>query len=85
MKERKSVFSRPICLTYWGFVFNRTSNDKGEFDFDKDRYDIRIPSDVYEAMDDTKPHSVTSNIPESEYSLRVGSCYMHVLKMFFEF
>ncbi|XP_071332067.1 MORC family CW-type zinc finger protein 3a [Trachinotus anak] len=47
----------------------RTSTSTLEFDFEADRYDIRIPSDVYEAMSDT-PQQVTSYIPESVYSLR---------------
>ncbi|XP_068560972.1 MORC family CW-type zinc finger protein 3a [Cebidichthys violaceus] len=49
----------------------RTSTRTTEFDFEKDRYDIRIPSDVYEEMNVTQ-HSdrLTSHIPESFYSLR---------------
>ncbi|KAK9537727.1 hypothetical protein VZT92_005315 [Zoarces viviparus] len=42
-----------------------------EFDFEKDRYDIRIPSDVYEEINVAQhPDRVTSHIPESFYSLR---------------
>ncbi|XP_075963210.1 MORC family CW-type zinc finger protein 3a isoform X2 [Anarhichas minor] len=49
----------------------RTSTRMTEFDFEKDRYDIRIPSDVYEEMNDAQhPDRVTSHIPESFYSLR---------------
>ncbi|XP_073329206.1 MORC family CW-type zinc finger protein 3a isoform X2 [Pagrus major] len=49
----------------------RTSTDTTEFDFTSDRYDIRIPSDIYEAMNDKSPHpGVTSYTPESVYSLR---------------
>uniref|UniRef100_A0A8D0AA24 MORC family CW-type zinc finger 3a n=1 Tax=Sander lucioperca TaxID=283035 RepID=A0A8D0AA24_SANLU len=50
----------------------RTSTGTTEFDLEKDRYDIRIPSDVYESMKDTsqQPDNVTSYIPESFYSLR---------------
>ncbi|XP_040913863.1 MORC family CW-type zinc finger protein 3a isoform X2 [Toxotes jaculatrix] len=50
----------------------RTSSGTMEFDFEKDRYDIRIPSEVYEAASDTSRHSdkVASCIPESLYSLR---------------
>ncbi|XP_054471297.1 MORC family CW-type zinc finger protein 3-like isoform X2 [Anoplopoma fimbria] len=49
----------------------RTSSGTTEFDFEKNRYDIRIPSDVNEEMNDTQhPDKVTSNIPESFYSLR---------------
>nr|XP_033473928.1 MORC family CW-type zinc finger protein 3a [Epinephelus lanceolatus] len=49
-----------------------SSSGKTEFDFVRDRYDIRIPSDVYETMNDTsqQPDRVTSYIPESFYSLR---------------
>lgn len=49
----------------FSFVFNRTLEDKLEFDFDADRYDIRIPSDAYMEMNDI------SYIPESLFSLRV--------------
>ncbi|XP_032386265.1 MORC family CW-type zinc finger protein 3a isoform X2 [Etheostoma spectabile] len=50
----------------------RTSTGTTEFDLTKDRYDIRIPSDVYESMKDNtqQPDIVTSYIPESFYSLR---------------
>lgn len=52
-----------------------------EFEFKKDRYDIRIPDDVYEAMKNCtqNPDKATSYIPESVFSLRVGKV-MHVLK-----
>uniref|UniRef100_A0A671W9Z5 MORC family CW-type zinc finger 3a n=1 Tax=Sparus aurata TaxID=8175 RepID=A0A671W9Z5_SPAAU len=50
---------------------NRTATDSTEFDFKSDRYDIRIPSDIYEAINNKSPHpGVTSYIPESVYSLR---------------
>ncbi|KAM8749469.1 MORC family CW-type zinc finger protein 3a [Acanthopagrus schlegelii] len=49
----------------------KTATDSTEFDFKSDRYDIRIPSDIYEAMNDKSPHpGVTSNTPECVYSLR---------------
>ncbi|XP_071374186.1 MORC family CW-type zinc finger protein 3a [Centroberyx affinis] len=50
----------------------RTTIGMTEFDFTKDRYDIRIPSDIYEMMTDTSEHPerFASSIPESEYSLR---------------
>ncbi|XP_029386159.1 MORC family CW-type zinc finger protein 3a isoform X1 [Echeneis naucrates] len=47
----------------------KTSSNTLEFDFEKDRYDIRIPSDVYEAKTDTG-HKVIPCIPEIVYSLR---------------
>lgn len=66
------------------YDFNRTSTGTTEFDLEKDRYDIRIPSDVYESMKDTsqQPDNVTSYIPESFYSLRVRSHNVHVFKQF---
>ncbi|XP_070770954.1 MORC family CW-type zinc finger protein 3a [Enoplosus armatus] len=49
----------------------RTSTSTTEFDFEKDRYDIRIPSDVYEEINDTsQPPRVTSYVPDSVCSLR---------------
>lgn len=62
--------------------FLSTSTGTTEFDFETDRYDIRIPSDVYNTMNDInpRPDRVTSHIPESVYSLRVSSINVHVLK-----
>ncbi|KAM3862016.1 MORC family CW-type zinc finger protein 3a [Diretmus argenteus] len=50
----------------------RTSSGTTEFDFLKDRYDIRIPTDVYEALCEKNEgqQNFTSSIPESESSLR---------------
>ncbi|XP_054888271.1 MORC family CW-type zinc finger protein 3a isoform X2 [Poeciliopsis prolifica] len=50
----------------------RTSSGSTEFDFDTDRYDIRIPSEVYEELrDPSQPlNRSTSYIPESVFSLR---------------
>ncbi|XP_034430556.1 MORC family CW-type zinc finger protein 3a isoform X1 [Hippoglossus hippoglossus] len=48
----------------------RTSVGDLEFDFQKDRYDIQIPSDIYESRSDTSQHQLSSYIPESVYSLR---------------
>ncbi|KAM7380435.1 hypothetical protein PAMP_003730 [Pampus punctatissimus] len=49
-----------------------TSSRTTEFDFQSNRYDIRIPSDVYEAINETPENAenITSYIPESVYSLR---------------
>ncbi|XP_023271747.1 MORC family CW-type zinc finger protein 3 [Seriola lalandi dorsalis] len=55
----------------------RTSTDALEFDFAKDQYDIRIPSDIYEAMSDTT-QQVTSYIPQSVYSLRAYSSVLYL-------
>ncbi|KAF7663063.1 hypothetical protein LDENG_00219540 [Lucifuga dentata] len=50
----------------------KTSTGTTEFDFETDRYDIRIPSEVYKTMSETSQHpeGVTPYVPESEYSLR---------------
>ncbi|KAM3607367.1 uncharacterized protein V6R79_006353 [Siganus canaliculatus] len=49
-----------------------TSTRTTEFDFETDRYDIRIPSDVYETLNDPLQQTgVTSHIPACRYSLRV--------------
>uniref|UniRef100_A0A3P8UGE0 MORC family CW-type zinc finger 3a n=1 Tax=Amphiprion percula TaxID=161767 RepID=A0A3P8UGE0_AMPPE len=50
----------------------RTSSGAPEFDFETDKYDIRIPSEVYETMNDPSqlPDRITSYIPETVYSLR---------------
>ncbi|XP_015258021.1 PREDICTED: MORC family CW-type zinc finger protein 3 [Cyprinodon variegatus] len=50
----------------------RTSTGSTEFDFGTDRYDIRIPSEVYEELSDpSQPlNRATSYVPESVVSLR---------------
>ncbi|KAM4561966.1 MORC family CW-type zinc finger protein 3a [Fundulus diaphanus] len=50
----------------------RTSTESPEFDFDTDRYDIRIPSEVYEELNDPAQPSnqASSYLPESMFSLR---------------
>ncbi|KAJ4933269.1 hypothetical protein JOQ06_030102 [Pogonophryne albipinna] len=52
-----------------------TSSKPSEFDFERDRYDIRIPSEFDETMKDAAPkpgpsQATKSNIPESVSSLR---------------
>ncbi|XP_037645921.1 MORC family CW-type zinc finger protein 3-like isoform X2 [Sebastes umbrosus] len=58
----------------------RTSTGSTEYDFSKDRYDIRIPSDVYEEMIDTSQHAdrLTPYIPQSCYSLRAYCCILYL-------
>lgn len=58
----------------------RTSTGTTEFDFETDRYDIRIPSEVYIAENDTnqRPDKITSHIPESTYSLRAFSSILYL-------
>ncbi|XP_062287541.1 MORC family CW-type zinc finger protein 3a isoform X1 [Scomber scombrus] len=54
-------------------IWNLRSTSTGtEFDFQTNRYDIRIPSDVHEDMSKTPQNAVniTSYNPESVYSLR---------------
>ncbi|XP_026073768.1 MORC family CW-type zinc finger protein 3-like isoform X1 [Carassius auratus] len=50
----------------------KTSTDKSEFDFDTDRYDIQIPSEVYESEKEKykQPSRVFQSSPESDFSLR---------------
>uniref|UniRef100_A0A7N5ZR87 CW-type domain-containing protein n=1 Tax=Anabas testudineus TaxID=64144 RepID=A0A7N5ZR87_ANATE len=69
-----NAISHPICTQNTGtriIIWNlrRTSNGTLEFDFVKDRYDIRIPIDVCETMNE-HPDRATSFTPESVYSLR---------------
>ncbi|XP_029968571.1 MORC family CW-type zinc finger protein 3a [Salarias fasciatus] len=58
----------------------RTSSGTTEFDFEKDRYDIRIPSEVYETLNDAAQNSdsAISHTPESVFSLRA---YCSILYM----
>ncbi|NXC72535.1 MORC3 protein, partial [Anhinga anhinga] len=50
----------------------RDKNEKTEFDFDKDKYDIRIPEDLDEAgkRGYKKQERLDQIVPESDYSLR---------------
>ncbi|XP_008936457.1 PREDICTED: MORC family CW-type zinc finger protein 3, partial [Merops nubicus] len=50
----------------------RDKNDKTEFDFDKDKYDIRIPEDLDETgrRGYKKQERMDQIVPESDYSLR---------------
>uniref|UniRef100_A0A4W4HPB2 Morc S5 domain-containing protein n=1 Tax=Electrophorus electricus TaxID=8005 RepID=A0A4W4HPB2_ELEEL len=50
----------------------RNSSEQLEFDFSSDRYDIRIPADVYESSKKQykKPEHVMQSGPETDYSLR---------------
>ncbi|NXW07023.1 MORC3 protein, partial [Fregetta grallaria] len=51
----------------------RDKNEKTEFDFDKDKYDIRIPEDLDETgkRGYKKQERLDQIVPESDYSLRV--------------
>uniref|UniRef100_A0A8C9EKF4 MORC family CW-type zinc finger 3 n=1 Tax=Pavo cristatus TaxID=9049 RepID=A0A8C9EKF4_PAVCR len=65
----------------------RDKNDKTEFDFDKDKYDIRIPEDLDETgkRGYKKQERLDQIVPESDYSLRsvsVDFCE-HLLFFFF--
>ncbi|KAM9486601.1 MORC family CW-type zinc finger protein 3-like isoform 2-T6 [Clarias gariepinus] len=50
----------------------RTFTGNLEFDFERDRYDLQIPADVYESTRETKKQQAGTimSVPESEYSLR---------------
>ncbi|XP_060944504.1 MORC family CW-type zinc finger protein 3-like [Limanda limanda] len=74
LKELQAI-NPPMCPRKTGtriIIWNlrRTSVGELEFDFQKDRYDIRIPSDINESGSDTSQHQSSSYIPESVYSLR---------------
>uniref|UniRef100_A0A8C3D4S5 MORC family CW-type zinc finger 3 n=1 Tax=Corvus moneduloides TaxID=1196302 RepID=A0A8C3D4S5_CORMO len=78
----KTVINDNICLTFTdnGNGMNseklhkmlRDKNDKPEFDFDKDKYDIRIPEDLDETgkRGYKKQERLDQIVPESDYSLR---------------
>ncbi|XP_060944001.1 MORC family CW-type zinc finger protein 3-like [Limanda limanda] len=73
LKELQAI-NPPMCPRKTGtriIIWNlrRTSVGELEFDFQKDQYDIRIPSDINESGSDTQ-HPSSSYIPESVYSLR---------------
>ncbi|XP_028249810.1 MORC family CW-type zinc finger protein 3a isoform X2 [Parambassis ranga] len=52
-------------------IWNLRSTQTTEFDFKTDRYDIRIPSEVYEELNTSQNlDRATSHVPESVYSLR---------------
>ncbi|KAL1267762.1 hypothetical protein QQF64_033125 [Cirrhinus molitorella] len=50
----------------------KTASDKSEFDFETDRYDIQIPSEVYESEKEKykQPSRSFLSSPESDFSLR---------------
>jgi len=58
---------------YFLILFFRDKNEKTEFDFDKDKYDIRIPEDLDETgkRGYKKQERLDQIVPESDYSLRV--------------
>ncbi|XP_058643800.1 MORC family CW-type zinc finger protein 3a isoform X2 [Onychostoma macrolepis] len=65
--DTKSTGTRIII---WNL--RKTSTDKSEFDFDIDRYDIQIPSEVYESEKEKykQPSHSFQSSPESDFSLR---------------
>lgn len=68
-----STFYSLLQRTTFEFFFfspNRTSTGTTEFDFETDRYDIKIPSDVSDTLNDK---STQSTLPESFNKLRVRS------------
>ncbi|KAF7709284.1 hypothetical protein HF521_016134 [Silurus meridionalis] len=57
----------------------KTLSDKLEFDFDKDRYDIRIPIDISEnSAEPNKESEHKTSAPESEYSLRAYTSILYL-------
>uniref|UniRef100_A0A803Y3Y3 CW-type domain-containing protein n=1 Tax=Meleagris gallopavo TaxID=9103 RepID=A0A803Y3Y3_MELGA len=69
-----SLFSTEEKLVAEIIIWNlrRDKNDKTEFDFDKDKYDIRIPEDLDETgkRGYKKQERLDQIVPESDYSLR---------------
>ncbi|XP_016388945.1 MORC family CW-type zinc finger protein 3-like isoform X3 [Sinocyclocheilus rhinocerous] len=65
--DTKSTGTRIII---WNL--RKTSTDKSEFDFDTDRYDIQIPSEVYESEKEKykQPSHSFQSSPESDFSLQ---------------
>lgn len=63
----------PFHNYYIFILFLRDKNEKTEFDFDKDKYDIRIPEDLDETgkRGYKKQERLDQIVPESDYSLRV--------------
>lgn len=73
LKIQTSTFYNLLQRTTFEFFFfppNRTSTDAAEFDFETDRYDIKIPSDV---SDTFNGKGTQSTLPECFYKLRVRS------------
>ncbi|XP_060785432.1 MORC family CW-type zinc finger protein 3-like isoform X2 [Neoarius graeffei] len=59
----------------------RTPSEELEFDFTQDRYDIRIPVDVYKSTREPNKQQLEGcmEVPESEYSLRANSTGVGVI------
>lgn len=68
-----ALFTYGYCLNFSSLFFNRTSTGKLEFDFETDRYDIRITQEDSDTLEDAE---AASYVPESLFKLRVWSCCM---------
>lgn len=73
----------PLIIRFF-FLFLRDKNDKTEFDFDKDKYDIRIPEDLDETgkRGYKKQERLDQIVPESDYSLRVCILFFSFIYLF---
>lgn len=73
-------FFFPIINIYFKILFLRDKNEKTEFDFDKDKYDIRIPEDLDETgkRGYKKQERMDQIVPESDYSLRVCITFLKI-------
>lgn len=73
-------FFPPIINIYFKILFLRDKNEKTEFDFDKDKYDIRIPEDLDETgkRGYKKQERMDQIVPESDYSLRVCITFLKI-------
>ncbi|XP_068602570.1 MORC family CW-type zinc finger protein 3a [Brachionichthys hirsutus] len=85
-KTQEELLLEINAITSWStektgtriIIWNLRSASTGttEFDFEKDRYDIRIPSDA--TSDSSQYNVVTSYTPESVYSLRAYSSILYL-------
>uniref|UniRef100_H3D8V5 MORC family CW-type zinc finger 3a n=1 Tax=Tetraodon nigroviridis TaxID=99883 RepID=H3D8V5_TETNG len=70
LQEVEAITSPPLAKTGTRIIIwnlRRTSTNTTEFDFETDRYDIRIPTEVSETLKDIRSQS---SIPECFHSLR---------------
>ncbi|KAM6984976.1 MORC family CW-type zinc finger protein 3a [Aplochiton taeniatus] len=80
LTELNTITSTGTRIIIWNLRRRSSGNETLEFDFKKELYDIQIPCNVYEGMNENSKHSElsTQSIPESIYSLRA---YCSILYM----
>lgn len=79
------AFFFPVISVCFLILFRRDKNEKPEFDFDKDKYDIRIPEDLDETGKKgyKKQERLDQIVPESDYSLRVCITFFKICLFIF--